>query len=162
MEFKTLAHKEVYEKTRDHLNSLFGEVNVKSIGSLLVLQEGSTFVYVRTMPIGEKKSVVEVFSYVVMDVPVTQELMLFLLARNLKLVLGGFALSVDEGGKGTVVLSHSILGNSMDREQLYGSVSAVARVADDIDDQIVGKFGGSTALDRLVSQERLPTAEYWE
>jgi len=161
MEFKTEAHKKVHEKTRDYLHTLFGEVNVKLMDDTFVLQEGSTFVYVRTFPIGEKKSGVEVFSYVVVDVEVTEQLMRYLLTYNLRLILGAFGLARGDGGKGTVLLTHTILGDSMDREELYGIVSAIARVADDLDDQIVTAFGGQTALDRLMTSKKEPV-EYWE
>jgi hypothetical protein len=161
MEFKTEAHQKVYDKTRDYLHALFGEVNVKAMDDTLVLQEGSTFVYVRTLPIGEKKSGVEVFAYVVVDVEVTEQLMRFLLTYNLRLILGAFGLARGEGDKGTVLLTHTILGDSMDRDELYGSVSAIARVADDLDDQIVKAFGGQTAMGKLMSGKREPV-EYWE
>lgn len=161
MEFKTDAHQNVYEKTRDYLYALFGEVNVKAMDDTLVLQEGSTFVYVRTFPIGEKKSGVEVFAYVVIDVEVTDQLMRYLLTYNLSLVLGAFGLARGEGDRGTVVLTHTILGDSMDRDEIYGSVSAIARVADDMDDQIVKAFGGKTALGKVISSKKEPL-EYWE
>lgn len=161
MEFKTGAHKAVHEKTRDFLHTLFGEVNVKTMDDTFVLQEGSTFVYTRTFPIGDKKSGVEIFSYVVVDIEVTEELMRYLLTYNLRLMLGAFGLSIGEGAKGTVLLSHTVLGDSMDREELYASVTAIARVADDLDDQIVASFGGKTALDKLMTTERAPV-EYWE
>ena len=161
MEFKTETHRRAHEKTRGYLNTLFGEVNVKVMDDTFVLQEGSTFVYVRTFAIGENKSGVEIFSYVVVDVEVTEQLMRYLLTYNLRLVLGGFGLARGEGGNGTVLLTHTILGDSMDREELYGSVSAIARVADDLDDQIVTAFGGQTALDKLMSGKKEPM-EYWE
>src|SRR5215216_6655018 len=161
MEFKTDAHRVAYEKTRDFLHTLFGEVNVKSMDDTFVLQEGSTFVYIRTFPIGDKKSGVEIFSYVVVDIDVTEEMMRYLLTYNLRLMLGAFGLSLGEDGKGTVLLTHTILGDSMDREELYASVSAIARVADDLDDQIVTTFGGKTALDKLMATQHAP-AEYWE
>jgi len=161
MEFKTEAHRKTYEKTREYLHSLFGEVNVKAMDDTLVLQEGSTFVYVRTFPIGEKKTGVEVFAYVVVDVEVTEQLMRYLLTYNLQLIMGAFGLTRAEGNKGTVLLTHTILGDTMDREEIYASVSAIAKVADDLDDQIVTAFGGQTALDKLMSSKREP-AEYWE
>ena len=161
MEFKTEAHEKVYEKTRRYLYTLFGEVNVKVMDDTFVLQEGSTFVYVRAFPIGEKKSGVEVFAYVVVDVVVTEQLMRYLLTYNLRLILGGFGLARGEGDKGTVLLTHTILGESMDSDELYGSVSAIARVADDLDEQIVTAFGGKTALDKLMSGKKEPI-EYWE
>jgi hypothetical protein len=161
MEFKTEAHRRVHDKARGYLHSLFGEVNVKVMDDTFVLQEGSTFVYVRAFPIGEKKAGVEVFAYVVVDVEVTEQLMRYLLTYNLRLILGGFGLARGEGDKGTVLLTHSILGDSMDSDELYGSVSAIARVADDLDEQIVTAFGGQTALDKLMSGKKEPV-EYWE
>ncbi|HKA19685.1 MAG TPA: hypothetical protein VKN18_15450 [Blastocatellia bacterium] len=161
MELKSEGHQRVYEKTRDYLHSLFGEINVKVMDDTFVLQEGSTFVYVRTFPIGDKKSGVEVFAYVVVDVEVTEQLMRYLLTYNLRLILGAFGLARSEGAKGTVLLTHTILGDSMDREELYASVSAIARVADNLDDQIVAAFGGHTALDKLMSSQKEPV-EYWE
>lgn len=161
MEFKTEAHKNAYEKTRNFLYTLFGEVNIQMTGDTFVLQEGSTFIYTRTFPIGDKKSGVEVFAYVVIDVEVTEALMRHLLTLNLRLILGGFGLAIGEDGKAAVVLTHTILGDSMDREEIYGSVSAIARVADDFDDQIVATFGGKTALDKLISAQREPP-EVWE
>jgi hypothetical protein len=161
MEFKSEAHQKTYEKTRDYLQSLFGEVNVKAMDDTFVLQEGSTFVYVRTFAVGDKKAGVEVFAYVVIDVEVTEQLMRYLLTYNLRLIMGGFGLACGEGNKGTVLLTHTILGDSMDREELYASVSAIARVADDLDDQIVTAFGGQTALDKLMAGQREPV-EIWE
>jgi len=76
-------------------------------------------------------------------------------------MLGGFGLQIGEDNKATVLLTHTILGNSMDRDELYGSVSAIARVADDLDDQIVSSFGGTTALDTLMMSKREPV-EVWE
>ena len=161
MEFKTEAHKQAYDKARDYLHALFGEVNVTQMDDTFALQEGSTFVYLRTFAIGEKQAGVEVFSYVVIDVAVTDELMRYLLTYNLRLMFGGFGLSLDAEGKGAVVLTHTILGDGMDRTELYASVSAVARVADDLDDQIVAAFGGKTALDKLTAVKHEPV-EYWE
>jgi hypothetical protein len=161
MEFKTDAHRVAYEKARDFLHTLFGEVNVKTMDDTFVLQEGSTFVYIRTFPIGDKKSGVEIFSYVVIDVEVTKELMRYLLTYNLRLMLGAFGLSLGENERGRVLLTHTILGDRMDREELYASVSAIARVADDLDDQIVAAFGGKTALDKLMTTQHAPV-EYWE
>ncbi|MGH9826304.1 MAG: hypothetical protein ACREDR_23995, partial [Blastocatellia bacterium] len=68
MQPTTEATKKAYEKCRDYLYRLFGEVNVQDSDCALSLQEGSTFVYVRAFPIGEKNAGVEVFSYVVTDV----------------------------------------------------------------------------------------------
>jgi hypothetical protein len=160
MNFKTEAQKKVYEKMRECLFTLFGEVNVTVMDDALALQEGSTFVYTRTAAIGEKQASVEIFSYVVVDVEVSEALMRYLLEYNLKLVLGGFGLAVDDQGRGTVVLTHTILGNTMEKEELYASVLAIARVADDLDDKLVEMFGGKTAQGKLNAPP--PLIEVWE
>lgn len=160
MEFKNAAHRQAYEKTRDYLHLIFGEVGVRVMDGIFMMQEGTTFVYVRTFPIGEKNAGVEVFSYVVVDVDVSEDLMRFLLTYNLKLVLGAFGLAIGEDGKASVVLTHTLLGDNMQREELYATVSAIARVADDLDNQIVAAFGGKTALGKLTGG--LTPAVHWE
>ncbi len=160
MKAKTEAQKRACEKTSEYLFALFGEINVTVFEESFILQEGSTFVYVRVLPVGAKQSCVEVSSHVVVDVDVTEALMRFLLTNNLRLTLGGFALAIDEKGKGTVILSHTILGETMSKEELFVSVSAIARVADDLDDQIVTTFGGRTALTEMQAHQAPP--EYWE
>ncbi len=160
MQFKTEAQKRTCEKVRDYLCALFGEVNVQETDDSFVLEEGSTFVYVRAFAVGEERSGVEIFSYVVTDVTITSPLLRFLLEHNLKLIFGGFGLSVDPDGKGTIVLTHTILGEGIGRDELYACVSAVARVADKVDDQIVRAFGGKTARDKLMAMRTPP--EIWE
>lgn len=161
VEFKSEAHRETFEKTREFLGVLLGEVNVKLIGESFAMQEGSTFVYARPFAIGKKRAGVEIFSYVAVGVDVTPELMRHLLTYNLRLIMGGFGLMIGEDGKAAVILTHTILGDSMDQDELFASLSSVARVADELDDQIVKAFGGKTALGKLVSAQH-PALEYWE
>lgn len=160
MSEQTEAYKKTRAKIREALFALFGEINVTVFEESFILQEGSTFVYVRALPVGANQSCVEISSYVVVDVDITEALMRFLLTTNTKLTLGGFGLSIEEQGKGTVVLSHTILGETLSKEELFVSVSAIARVADDLDDQIVATFGGRTAITEMQSHQ--PPAEYWE
>ncbi|HJQ24241.1 MAG TPA: YbjN domain-containing protein [Blastocatellia bacterium] len=161
MEFKSAAHKQAYDQARDYLHALFGEVNVTQMGDTLALPEGSTYVYVRAFPIGDKQAGVEVFSYVVIDIEVTEALMRHLLTYNLRLIFGSFGLSLDESGKGAIVLSHTILGDGMQSAHLYASVAAIARAADDLDDQLIAVFGGKTAFDKVTSITHEPV-EFWE
>ena len=146
MEFNSERARRTSEKMRDFACSLFGEVNVKRLDGVLALQEGSTVVYLRVFPIGEKTGV-EVFSYVAVEVEATERLMRFLLAYNLKLMMGGFGLLLAEDGKATVLLTQTMLGETLSEEELYAAVSAIAGVADRLDDVIVEKFGGRTAID---------------
>lgn len=147
--FKTEEHRRVHELTRDYLYSLFGEVNIKSIGETFALQEGSAFVYVRAFSIDDDTAGVEVFSHVVTEIDLAPELLLYLLTQNLRLTLGAFGVAAGDDGKGSVLLSHSIIGTRMQPEELWSSVRAIASTADEMDDQIAGTFGGITALDKL-------------
>ncbi|HEY6330902.1 MAG TPA: hypothetical protein VI756_16340 [Blastocatellia bacterium] len=149
MDFRSESHRRAYFKARDYLFELFGEVNVSAVNCALALQEGSTFVYIRAFPIGEDKAGVEIFAHVLADVAVTEELTRYLLSYNLKLVMGGFGLAVGKDGRGSVLLTHTILGDCMDPDELYASVTAIARVADSLDDQLVARFGGKTAMRKL-------------
>ncbi len=127
MEFKSEAHKNAYETTRASLYELFGDVNVRLADCSFVLEEGSALVYVRTFPIGEDRAAVEVFSYVLIEVQVTQQLMRFLLAYNLRLVIGAFGLILHDDGKGEVLLTRTLLADCLESAELYSTVSAIAR-----------------------------------
>jgi hypothetical protein len=154
MEFKSEAHKNAHEMARACLYKLFGDLNVSFADCSFVLEEGSALVYVRTFPIGDDRAGVEVFSYVLIEVQVTDELMRFLLAYNLRLVIGAFGLIVHDDGKGEVLLTRTLLADPLDSAELYSTVSAIARIADKLDDEMVATFGGKTALGKLT--ERRP------
>jgi hypothetical protein len=154
MEFKSESHKNAHEMARASLHEFFGDVNVRLADCSFVLEEGSALVYVRTFPIGDDRAGIEVFSYVLIDAEVTDDLMRFLLAYNLRLVIGAFALIVHDDGKGEVLLTRTMLADSLDSAELYSTVSAIARIADKLDDEMVARFGGKTALGKLT--ERRP------
>ena len=50
-----------------------------------------------------------------------------------------------EGDEGiTVTFSHNLLGDYLDAEELMYAVGGVASSADELDDELVAKFGGRT------------------
>jgi hypothetical protein len=55
------------------------------------------------------------------------------------------ALSLD--GDGDVVLKHSLLGDTVTREELQIVLATLVELADELDDEITGRFGGYTARD---------------
>jgi hypothetical protein len=50
-----------------------------------------------------------------------------------------------------VFFSHSFLGRRLRPEQLIASLDSVASIADTYGEQLVAKYGGETALERLRS-----------
>jgi hypothetical protein len=77
-------------------------------------------------------------------VRVEEDLLLGLLELNHELPVGAFSLVGQD-----VFYSQSVFGKSLDRNDLLGTIAAVATISDDYDDKIVRKFGGQTALDRI-------------
>ena len=53
-----------------------------------------------------------------------------------------------------IFFSHSFLGRRLRPEQLIASLDMVASTSDEYDEQIVAKFGGETALERLRGQRQ--------
>jgi hypothetical protein len=88
---------------------------------------------------------VVVRAYVVTDVEITPELMHFLLRENNIMRYGAFGLDKDDD----IFFEHSIVGSTLDKEELMASVMAVLQTADKYDDQIRQRWGGRRALDRI-------------
>jgi hypothetical protein len=72
-----------------------------------------------------------------------QQCLEFLLRENHSFVFGAF--SVDK--EGDIAFSHSILGETCDKDELRHLVLSVAAVADQYDDKIVSRWGGQRGTD---------------
>jgi len=146
MEFETEAQRECYEKVAPWVKELFGgSVLRKPDRPVLGVMHGSAFAQVGVFPWGEHDAIITTRSYVVTGVRLKPELMEFLLQENAGMRFGAFALD-DEGD---IIFEHSIVGSHCDQRQLESSVIAVARTADEYDDQIVSRWGGERALDQI-------------
>jgi type III secretion system-like peptide-binding chaperone len=71
------------------------------------------------------------------------DLFQFLLRRNREEVLGAFSL----GENGNVYFEHSLLGSTLQKEELRATLYAVTRTADEYDDRIVNRWGGLRACE---------------
>ena len=136
---------ECYERVSSYVQQLYGERAIADADELSfnIVGGGSAYARVAVHSLGDNHSTVAVLSPVVLDVEPSDELHRYLLEENGKLLFGAFSLSSD----GIVVLRHSILGDSLDPEELAASVDVVLTTADEYDDVIVERFGGRTALD---------------
>jgi hypothetical protein len=94
-------------------------------------------------PIVVHSTVLDFHSLVVRDIETTPELMRWLLRRNHRLRMG--ALSLDRDGD--IVLKHSLLGDTLTREELQIVLATLVELADELDDEITSRFGGYTARD---------------
>jgi hypothetical protein len=141
MEFQNEAQEACYARVREQMTQLFGEeAQADPNAPSFVLRRGSADVRVAVAALGDE-AVVAVFSWVATGVTPSEELYRYLLTENANFVFGGFGLNPDN----TVIYQHTIVGDTVDKQQLKASVRAVASAADDYDDQITSRFGGTTA-----------------
>ncbi|MBN1192729.1 MAG: YbjN domain-containing protein [Coriobacteriia bacterium] len=145
MEFSTEAQKATYERVKQLMSELFGEqIVVEENAPIVGLRAGSAIVRVATLPWGDDDAVVNVFSWVVFDAEPTPELMSFLLHENRDMRFGAFGLDKDDD----IVFEHTIVGSTLDKEELRASVYGVMSVSDSLDEEIVSRFGGRRPVDR--------------
>jgi len=151
IQFKTDAQRACYEKVRQWLTETFGPtVRVRENAPVFdvwvnLALGGSALAHVGVHPWGEDDATVVVRAYVVTDVEITPELMHFLLRENDDMRYGAFGLDEDDD----IFFEHSIVGSTLDKEELMASVRAVLQTADKYDDQIRQRWGGRRALDRI-------------
>ncbi len=89
-------------------------------------------------------SFVSVWSPVVTDVEMNADLQSYLLRTNDNLLLGAFAVGDDD----SVVLRHTIVGETVDKREIEASTYLVLSTADEYDDEIINRFGGLSNRDR--------------
>jgi hypothetical protein len=138
----TLAVGALREKLEGYLAEHFGTYVVDRDGDFHVDYE-SARVFVCPRDWQGKRTVVSIFSVTNVDVPITEELTHFLVAENLSLLFGHFALRDAENEPlGDVWFAHTLLGDFLDADELVTALSSVARTANKYDDIIKARFGG--------------------
>ncbi|MEM9161624.1 MAG: YbjN domain-containing protein [Cyanobacteria bacterium P01_F01_bin.4] len=145
MDFETPAQQACYEKVAGWMNELFSDIPWEKLDAEgFGLFMGSAWVEVWIYPWGDDDAVINVRSNVVSGADLQTDLQTFLLKENDQLRFGAFALSET----GDVIFEHTIVGSTCDPEEIKASVMEVLETADEYDDKIVAKWGGTRALDR--------------
>ena len=145
MKFAHEKHKATYERVHDYMVQLYGESAwAAPDGPYFVVHGGSATVLAAVDPWGEDATV-SVFSWVVTEVEESPELLRYLLAQNFDKLFGGFAID----GRKNVLYKYTLFGQTLDKEELAIAVQLVLSVADSLDDEIIGQFGGLSAKDRV-------------
>jgi hypothetical protein len=109
----------------------------------LETDNGSATTVVSLVPFAHDEFLVRTNAWVLSHVEPSTELCVDLLRRNAMTDLGAYYLSEDQH----VGFMHSILGSSLDSNELRASVLAVATIADRDDDVLQRKYGGFRAID---------------
>ena len=148
--FRTQCQEEVYRQVKTYLDELVDEHFDDAEHCDFYLKYGTTVLEISIHDYQQDDAVIEVLAFCVQGVEPTFELMGELLRFNSQVPLGAFSM-VD----GDIYFSHSFLGRRVPPEQFIASLDGVAAVSDLYDEQLVAKYGGETALERLRGR-RLP------
>ncbi len=129
-----------------------GSVSIDRDGDFFIRQ-GSAVVYVRVMPWGDTSTLVKVWSILVTSVPLTPEVYRWVAVEG-QCYWFGHARVVENdpvagepvtGGvpAGRIQFEHVLLGDVLDADELEAAVRGVWSAADDLDDELVARFGGT-------------------
>jgi hypothetical protein len=148
MDFKTEAQKQCYERVGGFLKELFGEtfVSTHKEAPVFRLKHGSAFAVVAVNAWTEDECVVEVRAYLVTEADLSKDLLLYLLRKNDGMMFGN--LGIDR--EGDIFIHHMLVGSTLDKPELKHAVGAVLSLGDDLDDEIVSRFGGTRMIDRML------------
>jgi len=109
------------------------------------LRTGTTRVIIKPQSLSSTdKTMVSIFAFVVIDVNVTNELMKYLNEINGRITFGKFFVIED---KKLVICQHSLLGSTLDKDELAIGIAAVAYTSDQFDEKIIERFGGKRCID---------------
>jgi hypothetical protein len=131
---------------------------------------GSTRVFVEVRDWRDPAGVVTVYSITNKSVPRSSDLFEYLASHSDDFVFGRLAawLPDEEPNSAWIVFRHTLLGSTMDPDELRNAIMAVAVTADQLDDTIKERFGGllfheqppEGAVPGSPSEAELPTGFY--
>jgi hypothetical protein len=148
-QFHSTTQEEVYRQVKSYLDELVDEHFDDADHCDFYLKYGSTVLEISIDPHDDDDAVIEILAFCVQGVEPSFELMQELLVLNAQVPLGAFSLV-----EGDIFFSHSFLGRRLRGEQLIASLDSVASVSDLYDEQLVARYGGQTALERLRSNAK--------
>ena len=144
MVFVNEAQRACYEQVAEYMRQLYGE---QAVGDperpAFYLRSGSALVSTIVAPLGEH-AVVRFESFVVTEVEASYDLFEYLLRSNAHLVHGGFGIDEEHD----IFFRVTLLGDTLDKDELEWALGTVAQTSDEYDDEIVSRFGGLRAVDR--------------
>jgi hypothetical protein len=145
MEFQSQSQKECYEKVAPWIKELFGSFSMaRENAPAFAVIVGSALAQIGVSAWGETDATITTRSYLVTDAELSPDLMLFLLRENDRMRFGAFGVDAEND----IFFEHTILGASADMAELRSSVMAVVITADQYDDKIIERWGGTRMLER--------------
>lgn len=129
----------VKEKVQRYLLEVLSTVSIDRDGDF-TFREGSARVFVSVDAVGDNSASVRIVAPIVNDAPASPELFKHIATGNHYRY--GHLTCNEKDGKVSIVFIHTLLGDFLDPDELKMAVFLLAKTADEIDDEIVSKFGG--------------------
>lgn len=137
---------DVKERVQTFLTKNLANVTVDKDGDFSIRHD-SARVFVRTRGWREESTLITVFAAVVSGVTPSPELDHYIAYNTDDFAFGHLSLTTFSDGTTSIILSHRLLGDFLDEEELLRAVYGVAFTANDLDDELVSKFGGKVFHD---------------
>jgi hypothetical protein len=138
---------EVRSRVQRMLAELLGSVRVGGNGSFIV-ENGSTVTFVDVIEWGEGSSLVRIYGALILDVPLTPDLYEWVATEGQRFHFGACrVIPGAEPGTGIVEMSHTLLADYLDKDELMAAIAGVAGSGDDLDDELQARFGGRRFTD---------------
>ncbi len=135
----------IKNNVRNLIKAQFGSVSEDNDGDMFIKNESSvTFVTLHDWKYGDENvGVVEVYAIVAVGLPEINKDLAVELTTTLQRRFCCWYFFQRDDGKFNLVLSSSLIGATIDQAELATAVLMVAYNSNDLDDQIVAKYGGS-------------------
>lgn len=136
---------ELREQVRQILTGAFGNVSVDGDGDYSIRNESARIFircYEQQLSGDSTRTLVLVWSIVLSDVPPSPELFRHIATLGSDYVFGHLHCREHEGSV-MVNMSHKLLGDYLDSEELIATVVGIAVTANELDEELQGRFGGS-------------------
>lgn len=138
---------QVKQKVQKYLIDSFKEISLDSDGDFS-LTHGSAKVWINVMQLDpdsnatDQPTIVQVEALVLIGVTDGPELWKYIAYRADDFIFGHLSLMQLDDGTTVVSLTHRLLGDYLDEEELAQAVISVASEANDLDDTLQRMFGG--------------------
>jgi hypothetical protein len=129
---------EIRDRVQRYLAKLV-RFEVRENGSM-TFRNGSSRFFISLVE-HQKAVTIHIFCPLVLNVPASNELFRYVALHADDYTFGHLSVSETDDGH-RIDLTHVLLGDFLDEEELTWSVGAMAGTADDIDDKLAAQFGG--------------------
>ena len=137
---------DVKDKVQRILADALGSVSIDKDGDFHV-RDGSAVVFIHVYALDSGVSMINVYSIALSNVPLTPELYRWVATEGQAFRFGRCMVAEGDNGLGRMMMTHTLLGDYLDAEELKWAVFALLSTADDLDDQLKARFGGERFIE---------------